>query len=276
MAHEVKEPTFSDLKDCMSSAELLYGDAVLVREICGLLKAQFPSVAYWFDGGSLIGALRHNSFVPYDDDIDLCVMYDEFNRHLPDIQAAVGAMGYKMQPGKGGKARAVIHGEDMPTYWQVFLTPAKARQILSEVYGRKPTASETKAYLKGAQPYLDFLLVWQQPDGSIQYVGDYYGNQPYHPQDVFPLQTFALLGMEIPIPHKPVNYLKTSYKTNQSPVTHAVIWSEHKKNVKPICNQRLRANLLQGNMLKAMNDYLRRIFGAHLKVTTKRSLQKYA
>lgn len=270
-----EEPAFSDLKDCMSSAELLYGDAVLVREVCGLITAQFPSVAYWFDGGSLIGALRHNSFVPYDDDVDLCVMYEEFNKHLPAIRAAVESLGYVMKPGKNGRARAQINGEDMPTYWQVFITPQKAGQILSEVYGRPAAAKEVKAYLKAPQPYLDFLLVWQMPDGNIQYVGDYYGNKPYHPKDVFPLKRFNILGMPVPIPRRPVAYLKTAYKTDQSPVTNAVIWSEHKKDVKLICNQRLRTRLLHGTILADMNHYLKQIFGQHLKVTTKRSLKKY-
>lgn len=275
MASKAREPSFADLQDCMSSAELLYGDAVIVHEVCSLLQTHFPSVVYWFDGGSLIGALRHNSFVPYDDDIDVCVLYEEFNHHLPHIQKAVKELGYTMKPGKNGQARAVINGEDMPTYWQVFITRHKAHQILSEVYGRPPKPKEVKAFLKGAQPYLDFLLVWQMPDGNIQYVGDYYGNKPYHVKDIFPLKMFSVLGMPMPIPRRPVNYLKTSYKTNQSPVTNAVIWSEHKAGLKPICNQRLRTRLLEGTILADMNAYLKQIFGSQLKVTTKRSLKKY-
>lgn len=202
-------------------------------------------------------------------------MYSEFNKHLPAIKSALKSMGYRLRPGKGGIAVEEIDGQEMSTYWQVFITPKKAKQILGELYERKPTREEVSAYMKGAQPYLDFLLVWKMPEGGIQYVGDYYGNKPYHPKDIFPLKKYSLLGTSIPIPRRPVHYLKNAYKTDKSPVTNAVIWSEHKAGLKPICNQRLKAALLHGDILKDMNAYLKRIFGPHLKVTTKKSLKKY-
>lgn len=41
-------------------------------------------IPFWLDGGTLIGALRHGGFVPWDDDLDVCIL-------KKDLQAFVKA-----------------------------------------------------------------------------------------------------------------------------------------------------------------------------------------
>lgn len=38
------------------------------------------NIDYWLDGGSLLGLARHNSQIPWDDDIDICVPVDDYYR----------------------------------------------------------------------------------------------------------------------------------------------------------------------------------------------------
>ncbi len=44
------------------------------------------NVPYWIDGGTFIGAVRHGGFIPWDDDLDVCVHLSDMPKLFENIQ----------------------------------------------------------------------------------------------------------------------------------------------------------------------------------------------
>ena len=61
-------------KEDLRKAQLIMLDILL--EFDRICKKY--NINYWIDSGTLLGAKRHSGFIPWDDDIDVCMLEVEY------------------------------------------------------------------------------------------------------------------------------------------------------------------------------------------------------
>ena len=77
-----------------------YGTARIQKELLALIK-QFHAfcaengIQYCLYAGSCLGAVRHNGFIPWDDDLDIIVTRDNYNRLMEKIVTSKEIMVHK-------------------------------------------------------------------------------------------------------------------------------------------------------------------------------------
>lgn len=78
---DARKRFYRGLPKAAGSLRLLQlGNAQLLREFDALCKEQ--GLAYWLDFGTLIGAIRHEGFIPWDDDVDVGMLREDVDRLL--------------------------------------------------------------------------------------------------------------------------------------------------------------------------------------------------
>ena len=60
---------------------------LLLKEIDEICKKN--NITYYIDGGSAIGAIRHHGFIPWDDDIDIVMTRNNYNKFVQIIDKEI-------------------------------------------------------------------------------------------------------------------------------------------------------------------------------------------
>lgn len=84
-----KIPTSSSKIPCLSDDDA-NGIYDLMRKADQVLTAK--GITYWATAGTLLGAIRHQGLIPWDDDLDVCILDDDEGK-LKDIEEALNLAG---------------------------------------------------------------------------------------------------------------------------------------------------------------------------------------
>lgn len=203
-------------------------------------------ICYWLSSGTLIGAARHGGFIPWDDDLDIEMMREDYDRLM------------KVLPGELPSTMALQTHETDPTYFFYYAKIRDRRSLLTEgnnydriwkeqgIYidifplERQPlcihkisentvghmykiwrTCTDDKVGIKKVMrwfrfnrrfvfPVLRLLCRLSGTDVITSGMGIPFHN-PRYAKDIFPLSTLRFEGIDFPVPHNYDNMLRLMY-----------------------------------------------------------------
>ena len=161
-----------------------------------LKKHQIP---FWVDCGTCLGAYRYGGIIPWDHDIDLAVIVDDFDNVMNALKGL-------------DKHKYVVQdwsGRSRPkTYIRVYVK--ETRNHIDIYHNKIDPVAKTLTNILSYEESLFLPESWKIRERMF--------GKPVPFEDVFPLKKAFFDGMELPVPGDIEKYLKSKYGPDLSPV----------------------------------------------------------
>jgi len=171
----------------------------MLKDIDGLFRKY--NIMYWIDGGTLLGAVRHQDIIPWDDDADICIWYNDAEKFLA-LERVLYEMGYGLTKFWGGYKIYPLNGISVKFYnrnwhWSQTHKDIADRENFNYKY-----------------PFVDIMLC-RTNNGKVEFSNQYaqrVWSKFYHnKKDLWPLKRYRIGSAFVNGPNNPIPYLNRGY-----------------------------------------------------------------
>ncbi|CAA6817019.1 MAG: Unknown protein [uncultured Sulfurovum sp.] len=217
----------------------------MLVEFDGICKKH--NLKYWLDSGTLLGAVRHQGFIPWDDDIDVSMPFEDYNRFAKLAQSELSKDIFfqtkeydaqfkfdyiKLRSNKASIVEFHEKGRDVGYHQGLFVDIFPMLTLENSKENQKfytNTFEEIRAFSsvslhtpKGVDnPEKRKVLVsilekmhqgWEKEDTKVIYSGKMPDVAAWFAiEEVFSLKKMLFEGLEFFVPHNPHHYLEALY-----------------------------------------------------------------
>jgi len=202
-------------------------DLRIMQQCDALLLALFDKICkkygltYWLTYGTLLGAVRHKGFIPWDDDMDVAMPRAHFDKLLNILRSEFETSGFTVSDfNKPGYLIGFGYQHQKTGTWldvfpvDVFPSAGRLDEIEDELkfkvdayrkcYNKEYSSCDVEYFASQREKRFSC-----EGDYTILYHGLEYGDYMFYGEkDVFPLTTMLFEGYELPVPCQYELYLK--------------------------------------------------------------------
>ncbi len=184
-------------------------DALLLRIFDKICKKH--KMTYWLDWGTLLGAVRHRGFIPWDDDMDISMTRSDYQNVLQVLREELGDRPFDIKedvyyPEDSFNSRAIGLGyrhQQTGVWLDIY--------ALDEMRTDMPSNTEIKQAMEFYSKCGNWDEVYTNGETEYLYLADPYHNYCFRKDTIFPLTTISFEGAIFAAPNKSELHVATSY-----------------------------------------------------------------